>query len=232
MLKLARQPSRSLEPVRAPAIAREPDVSVGKRSLTAALEAGHLGTPDFYTRAIENALRELDAVRSRALPAYVSVLRRTDLAPLAREIERTRVALQVRHLLRCANASIHALEAAAPGRDSMVEHLRETLDALVARATAIGVYRGAHDERPRRADEDPPRVPKTQSVKPKRTRHKPHATRSSTAPTQPAQITRARTRFARGTGAPPVASSGTSTTSSPMSPDRIRLRGLRAGFRL
>ncbi len=231
MLLLARQPARSLEPVRAPAVRREPDVSVGKRTLTAELEAGHLGTPDFYTRAIENALRELAAVRSRALPAFVAVLRRTDLAPLAREIERTRVALQVRHLLRCANASIHALELAATARDSMLEYLRESLDTLVARATALGVYRDALDQRPRRAvDDDKPHVA-THSVKPKRTRHQPPVTRSSLVPTQPAQITRARTRLARGTGAPPpnLASSATSPTPAARNNSRP---GLRPGFRL
>lgn len=235
MFQVAQRPKQhSIAPVRpAHQVAHAPALSVGKQSLTAQLEARHLGAPDFYESAIESARREIRAVRETALPAYVAVLRRRDLTPLAHEIERTRIAIQVRYLLTAANTHVFALESAAVHRDPIVLYLRDSLDIQLERATALGVYRNAENERPQRFVEDKPTQGKNPKTAQKPTAHKPHAVRSSLSPTRPAAITRARTRLARGTGAPPttatVATTATPTTNT--APATHRAFGLRPGFR-
>lgn len=234
MVQLAHRPKQhSIEPARpAHQVAHAPALSVGKQSLTAQLEAGHLGAPDFYRAAIESARREIRAIRESALPAYVSVLRRRDLTPLAQEIERTRVAMQVRYLLTCANKHVFALESAAVHRDPVVLYLRESLELQLERATVLGVYRNAENERPQRFIEDKPKQGKNPKTAQKPTAHKPHAARSSLSPTKPAALTRARTRLARGTGAPTDASSEPrQTTRTSTTPTTNRVAGLRPGFR-
>jgi hypothetical protein len=237
MFQLAHRPKqRSLEPVRAtPSVTVAPAISVGKQSLTAQLEAGHLGAPDFYGVAIESARRELRAVRDTALPAFVAVLRRRDLRPVAHEIERTRVAMQVRYLLACANKHVFALESAAVHRDPVVLYLRDSLELQLERAFTLGVYRDAEHELPQRYIEDKPKQagknPKTAQTP---TSHKPRAGRSSLSASKPAAITRARTRFARGTGAPTDArpTPRTQTTPAAVPTDSpVRTAGVRPGFR-
>ena len=235
MFQVAHRPKQhSIEPARPThQVAHAPALSVGKQSLTAQLEAGHLGAPDFYGAAIESARREIRAVRETALPAYVAVLRRRDLAPLAREIERTRVAMQVRYLLTCANKHVFALESAAVHRDPVVLYLRGSLDVQLERATVLGVYRNAENERPQRFVEDKPKQGKNPKTAQKPTAHKPHAARSSLSPTKPAAITRARTRLGGGTGAPTEALTVArpTTQATTTAPVTHRAAGLRPGFR-
>ncbi len=130
---------------------RSPDVepprsTVGKRTLT---QEQTFGAPDRYTRAIQAARRELRAVRTGALPAFIKTLRRKDLEPLAKQTQLTQTASQVRHLLMTANQHVRALEKAASYRDPIILFLRHDLDALAARATKLGIYRGAEDMQPR-----------------------------------------------------------------------------------
>lgn len=238
MFQVAHRPKQhSIELARSSAhqVAHAPALSVGKQSLTAQLEAGHLGAPDFYGAAIESARREISAVRQTALPAYVAVLRRRDLTPLAQEIERTRVAMQVRYLLTCANKHVFALESAAVHRDPVVLYLRESLEVQLERATVLGVFRNAENERPQRYVEDKPKQSKNPKTAQKATAHKPHAARSSLSPTKPAALTRARTRLARGTGAPTDAPAAASTvartTTQTPTPAPHRTAGIRPGFR-
>jgi hypothetical protein len=235
MLQVAHRPKqRSIEPARAtPVVAHAPAISVGKQSLTAQLEAGHNGPPDYYGVAIESARRELRAVRDTALPAFVAVLRRRDLAPVAHEIERTRVAMQVRYLLTCANKHIYALEFAAVHRDPMVVYLRDSFDVQLARAIALGVYREVEHELPQRFVEDKPKQagknPKT-AVKP--TRHTPQPSRSTLIASKPAAVTRARTRLARGTGAPADTRPTTKRSPTTATPPVARPAGVRPGFHI
>jgi hypothetical protein len=240
MFQVAHRPKqRSIEPARqAPTVAHAPAISVGKQSLTAQLEAGHLGAPDFYGVAIESARRELRAVRDTALPAFVAVLRRRDLAPLAHEIERTRVAMQVRYLLACANKHVFALEAAAVHRDPMVLYLRDAFDVQLSRAIALGVYRDVEHELPQRfVEEKPKQASKNPKTAQKPTRHKPATSRSTLIASKSAAVTRARTRLARGTGAPPdarpTAATPATQTSQPSAatPTSPRTAGIRPGFR-
>lgn len=153
MLKLARQRQHAIEPARAPSVAPAREMAAGRTALTDYLPTKNIGEPDHYTRAVQNAERELAAVRTTALPAYVAVVRRKDLDPLALEIERTRAALRVRHLLACANQHVYALESAAVHRDPMIAFLRAQLDSLAARATKLGVYAGAENQLPKRYTE-------------------------------------------------------------------------------
>jgi hypothetical protein len=234
MFQLAHRPKqRSIEPVRpAHQVAVAPALSAGKQSLTAQLEAGHLGAPDFYGVAIESARRELRAVRDTALPAFVAVLRRRDLAPLAHQIERTRVAMQVRYLLACANKHVFALESAAVHRDPMVLYLRDSFELQLERAMTLGVYRDAQHEVPQRYIEDKPKqAGKNPKTAQKPTAHKPRSTRSTLSGSRPATVTRARTRLARGTGAPTDARPTTQTTPATAPAFPPRTAGVRPGFR-
>jgi hypothetical protein len=148
MFLLARPQKRQFESAR-PRTHDAP--TVGKRTQVASIV---WMAPDRYKHAIEYARRELRAVRTVALPAYVKVLRRTDLAPLDRQLQLTTHALQVRHMLMSANHHVQALEKAATYRDPMVVFLRHDLEALAARAAKVGVYRGAEDMLPRAHAED------------------------------------------------------------------------------
>lgn len=201
MFQLAREKQR---PVRSADVAgpiRTPAPAVGKISLTERLGESAIAPPDYYALAVDSARRELDAVRSTALPAYVAALRTRDRSPMQREIELVRAGLQVRHLLTCANRRVLALEASATHRDPMVVYLRARVDRTVARAVTLGVYRNADNELPRRVEmglpkKKPPRVREPH----KTTAHRPPPEHAIGSPTESAQITRpARTRFARGT---------------------------------
>jgi hypothetical protein len=123
---------------------------VGKTSLTQGTSSGGLGTPDYYTRAIESAMREIVAVRNNALPALVAVRRNRELASLATQIELARVALQVRYLLLAANTHVVALEKAQSHKGPMVRWLRVQLDRMITRSSKLGAYDNAEDMRPQR----------------------------------------------------------------------------------
>lgn len=112
----------------------------GKQSLSASL------APQVYESALASACREIAAVRQTALAAYAAVLARQDLTPIAQEIERTRIAMQVRYLLMCASQHVAALESTAH-REPVVRELRDSLDAQLDRATALGVFGDANEQR-------------------------------------------------------------------------------------
>jgi len=157
---------------------RSPEGPVGKQSLTAAFE-GQVGAADVYESAIASAHREIAAVRNTALPAYVALRERLDLTPIALEIESTRIAMQVRHLLTSrsrprpvtepvvgtggrrigrqggylrtrAGRHVRVVESVRAQRDPIVRQLRESLEVQLARASELGVYRSAERERPAR----------------------------------------------------------------------------------
>jgi len=155
MFQLARQNQRRADiATRAPAVEYMPAHTVGKQAFTDNLHAKNLGEPDFYQRAVDSALRELDAVRHTALPNYVAIRRKQDLAPLAKQIELAKAAMQVRYMIESANKHVFLLEAAETYKNPMVAFLRAHLDRAVARATKLGVYDGAMDMRPRRYVDD------------------------------------------------------------------------------
>jgi hypothetical protein len=144
----------------------------GKRALTDTMNAGYLGEADYYTRAVDSAMRELDAIRSTVLPAYVAIHRKQNVPPLAKQIELANAAMRVRHMILSANAHVFALEQAATHRDPMVLWLRARIERVVAQATKLGIYQDAMDMRPRRYVEDiklpPPSIKRTPSAPPTR----------------------------------------------------------------
>lgn len=201
MFQLAREKQRPVRSADVAAPLRTPAPAIGKIALTDRLSEAALAPPDYYALAVDSALRELDAVRSTALPAYVEALRMRDGSPMQREIELARAALQVRYLLTSANRRVLALEASATHRDPMVIYLRARVDRTVARAVTLGVYRNAENERPRRREMGLPKKQPARVREPhKPTAHRPPPEHAVGSPTESAQITRpARTRFARGT---------------------------------
>jgi hypothetical protein len=98
---------------------------------------------------------------------------------------------------------------------------------------ALGVYRDAENELPQRYIEDRPKqAGKNPKTAQKPTAHKPRDTRSSLVATRPAAITRARTRLARGTGAPTDAPSNARPNAPMAQPTQPpRTAGIRPGFR-
>jgi hypothetical protein len=149
MFQLAQQKQRRVDHYRAPAIQHEVAHTPGKQALTDSLQAKRLGEPDYYNRAVDNALRELDAIRKTALPSFVALRRNKDLAPLAKQIELAKSAMQVRHMILTANAHVYALEHSETYKNPMVTLLRQRIDRVVTRATKLGIYDGALDMRPR-----------------------------------------------------------------------------------
>lgn len=149
MFQLAPQKQRRIDAhVRAPAVQHDLHTA-GKQALTDSLYPRSLGEPDFYGNAVNNALRELDAIRATALPNYVAIRRKHDLAPLTKQIELAKAAMQVRHMILTANAHVYRLEHSQTYKNPMVAFLRARIERVVARATKLGVYDGALDMRPR-----------------------------------------------------------------------------------
>lgn len=163
-------------------------IGVGKRTLTQELVQVTETSP--YNAAAEAAKREINAVRSVALPALIKAMRKQDIAPLAKQIEVANAAIKVRHMLMTANQHVVALEKDAWFDDSMVKFLRWEIETLAARATRVGAYRGFEHLRPVPYKEpvvghDP--VPKSKST---RTAHKHEPAKSATPSGTPASITR------------------------------------------
>lgn len=166
--------------------------TVGKRTLTQ--EMTH-GAPNWYQRAIESARRELRAVRSVALPAFIKTLRDKSLEAIAKQIQLAQAAMQVRHLLMTANQHVKALEKAATFRDPMVLFLRHDLDALAMRSAKLGVYQGAETMLPK-AHVEETKVPTARGEsaqaarKNTKTRHQPpaHLQTPVAKPAKPAPI--------------------------------------------
>jgi hypothetical protein len=133
VFQLARQHQRRIENSN-PTAVRTVDyapASPGKQALTDQQHGGSLGAPDHYNRAIDTTLRELDAIRTTALPNLVAIRRKTDRAPLTKQIELAKAAMQVRHMILCANAHVYALEKAATHDDPMVSFLRGLIENVV-----------------------------------------------------------------------------------------------------
>ncbi len=175
MYQLARRSDRAIQHRgAAPAIDRSPAMPPGKHALTDEMNAGHLGEPDYYSRAVDSAMRELDALRATVLPAYVTIRRKQNVAPLARQIELANAAMRVRHMLLTANAHVVALEKAATHRDPMLVWLRARIERVVLQAMKLGVYDDAMDMRPRRFVDDVKPLPPSIKLKPNaKVRHKP-----------------------------------------------------------
>jgi hypothetical protein len=94
------------------------------------------------------------------------------------------------------------------------------------------VYRDAQHEVPQRYIEDKPKqAGKNPKTAQKPTAHKPRSTRSTLSGSRPATVTRARTRLARGTGAPTDARPTTQTTPATAPAFPPRTAGVRPGFR-
>lgn len=211
VFKLAQQKQRQYDVVRAPVAERMSTFAVGKHTLVQQEQSKTVGEPDFYTRAVESAMREIDAVRSTSLPAYVSVRRKKDIAPLTKQIALARAAMQVRHMILSANAHVFALEKAATYDNPMVMWLRTKLDLIVTRASKLGVYDGALDMKPQPFIEEKPKQKGSAQKVSKKTDHKVAVHESSVTPTGPAKVTKpantrpaaaSRTRLATGTRAP------------------------------
>jgi hypothetical protein len=153
-----RQAQRHLDVLRKPAVQSAAAVStVGKRTLTQDLP---LGAPNYYVHAIDSARRELRAVRTVALPAFIKALRADHADAITKRTQLLDATLRVRHLLLTANQHVKALEKAATFRDPNVLHLRHDLDMLASRATKLGIYRDAEDMLPRGHVEEKPRPPR------------------------------------------------------------------------
>lgn len=140
-------PDHSLDQVR-----RTASASAGKRTLTEALSVAH---SDPYKATVTAAKREIDAARAVALPAYIAARRDRSLAPLDKEREVTRTAILLRHMLMTANQHVRVLEKAKTFPDPMVTYLREAIDAVIARATKLGAYKGVEDLVPRPHVDEP-----------------------------------------------------------------------------
>ena len=193
MFQHARQNQRRYDnSLQTSARAVEHSATPGKQSCIQQLHQGGLGAPDFYNQAIDSALRELNAIRHTALPNLVAIRRKKDLAPLTKQIELAKAAMQVRNMILSANAHVFALESAAVHTDPMVTFLRERMERVVLRATKLGVYDGALDMRPSKYVDDT-------SLKQGGGNHKlpfaktppPPVHEGSFAPTKPAEIGRA-----------------------------------------
>lgn len=183
MYQLAQQKQRRIDSNhRAPAREQSVDCSPGKRALTDSLQAGYMGEPDLYTRTIENAERELDALRSTATPNLVAIRRKRDLASLTKQVELASAAMQVRALILAANVHVYTLEAAATHADPRVVFLRNCLDRVVTRATKLGAYDGAMDMRPATYEDNSAK----QNVAPPRHQHRDTTTQLSGA--MPVQV--------------------------------------------
>jgi hypothetical protein len=177
--------------------------AAGKRTQAETAHGPALGEPDYYNAAIDSAMRELDALRATALPAYVAIRKRTDLAPLKKQIELVRAALQVRHLIAACNKHIYALEFAQWFADPMVRFLRARLDVAVLRAVKLGVYDDARELLPERYVE--PKQPQsgTSARRVRIKRHEPPPVTDSVF-AKPAQLTRAPPKSAATTASPRV----------------------------
>ncbi len=246
MFQLARQAQRRIENSNQTAV-RTVDyapASPGKQALTDQQHGNALGAPDYYRVAVDSALREIDALRTTALPNLVAIRRKKDLAPLTKQIEVAKAAMRVRHMILSANAHVYALEFAATHTDPMVTFLRERITRVVARATKLGAYDGALDMRPPQYVDDSAKKlagGNTHKVT-LATTPPPPVHESSFAPTKPAEIRRAagnpksgntparvplRSRTARGTGS--LASAKAAPSSG--SPTDQRAANIRPGFR-
>jgi hypothetical protein len=210
VFQVARRVDRTLHKTAEVTLDRAPAPAPGRHVLPETQTAGYIGEPDYYTRAVDSALRELEAIRSTVLPSYVAIRRKQDLTPLAKQIELAKSAMQVRHMILCANAHVHALEKAATHKDPMVLWLRARIDHVVARATKLGVYADAMEMRPQRfVDDTKMKSPSvTQKSDGKITHQPPPVTESTLASTKPAAIRKPantpppaspRQRLARGT---------------------------------
>jgi hypothetical protein len=125
--------------------------AIGKASLIPQV-APHFGPANAYTTGIETALRDVRAVRVAALPALIKALR-SKAPTLEKQIEVTKAAIQVRHLLMSANQHVFLLEKQATFTDPMLKFLRREIDTLVARAFRLGAYQGFEHLRPRGYEE-------------------------------------------------------------------------------
>lgn len=245
MFQLARQNQRHNDVARARSvdrtIDRSPAMEPGKRAITDGLNAAYNGTPDYYTRAVDSAIRELDAIRTTALPSYVAIRRKQNVNAMTKQIELTKSAMQVRHMILCANNHVYALEKAATHKDPMVLWLRARMDRVVAQAMKLGCYADAMDMIPQRFIDDTKQknaAKKTQNVNVKITHQPPPVTQttlSSTAAAQvrkPANTARPAQRTARGTG--PVTTLGRppwAASTSAVPTDQRAHANIRPGFR-
>jgi hypothetical protein len=170
--------------------------AIGKASLVPQVTP-HFAPADAYTHGIETAQRDVRAVRVAALPALIKALR-SKAPTLEKQIEFTKAANQVRHLLMSANKHVVLLEKTATFRDPMLKFLRREIDALVARAFRLGAYKGFEHLRPRGYDEplkQPPPIRRAPGLPPREPLGRPMPRDLASALRNP------RRRIARGTRA-------------------------------
>jgi hypothetical protein len=184
-----RRQARSHESESVPAVARVPSLEIGRRTRCGQLQVHGPANP--YESAVATVQRELAALRSTALPNYIAVLRRKDVEPGAKQMDLARAAWAVQQLFITANQTICGLEKGQWFADPMVAFLRAALDALVARALKLGVYRDIEHIAPK---------PAPKRAKPADAGDVPAAIRAPAKSTGPAAP-----RAARGTPAPDVA---------------------------
>ena len=120
MYQHARQRQRNAEATRRASVEPAHTPVVGKRTLTEGLAAPAAGE-----HVLDTVKRELRAVGSVALPAYLVIAERTDLDPVAKQIQLADAAAQVRHLLMTARQQLAALEKLAPDRGVMLARRAE-----------------------------------------------------------------------------------------------------------
>lgn len=244
MFQLARQAQRRHESnvSRSVTYARDAEISApGKQAMTDNLRGPSVGTPDHYQIACDHAQRELDAVRHTALPNYVSIRRKSNMDPIAKQVELAKAAMQVRHLIHTANKHVLALEKSETYADPIVRWLRARIETVFAKAAKLGCYDGAMEMRPARfVDDSKPKSICT--IELKLYREKPThvvaeskdstlgSSASRTASSSPRQANTAapRSRIARGTGSVPSAKEA--PTSGAPSDSRPSTR-IRPGFR-
>ncbi len=111
----------------------------GRRALTESLAALPI---DRYASTVGSAEREIEALKSTVLPAYLAVLRDKSLPPLERDIALARAGITLRHVLMTANQHVRVLEEAKTFDDPMVDYLRWAMSSLIRRARLVGAYRG------------------------------------------------------------------------------------------
>ena len=151
--KVGTRARSEVDPIHAPAIGKRSRVE-GATGATAGAspDAAHVG------QIGERVRRGLEAVRSRALPAYLRALEGSQPDPIARQLEVLRAANQVQHLLMTADVEVKALARQQPAAREVVV-LRGAVDALIAQATALGVYRRPSEASARTAPTAPAGAP-------------------------------------------------------------------------
>jgi len=211
MFQLARQAQRRHESnvTRTVSYARDAEIAApGKQALTDNLRGPSAGRPDHYQIARDSALRELDAVRHTALPNFVSIRRKSNMDPIAKQAELAKAAIQVRHLIHTANRHVVALEKGESYADPMIRWLRARIESVFAKAAKLGCYDGAMEMRPARfVDDSKPKSTCTIELKLHREKptHVVAASKDSTlGKSNPKEGNTAKpaARLARGTSAP------------------------------